>query len=246
VLPYRHPLVVAKQAATIDQLSGGRLTLAVGVGFLRGEFDALGVPPFAERAAVTEEYIAVLRQAWETPGPVSFQGRYVRFSDVHARPGPAQQPSLPLWVGGNHPRALRRAGELGDGWHPLWPALADYRRQRGLIEGLREAARRDGPFTFSYSCPEMRITEQPAPAKPYSHAAVQGAADFGYVPPLPTADDGRTMFSGTAEQVAADVSAAAAAGVDQLSVRFWAGSPDVPVDRFVAQMELFMRRVAPP
>ena len=103
ILPYRHPLLVARMAANLDRLSEGRLVLGVGVGWARQEFDALGVP-FAERGRLTDEYLATLRDAWRTD----------------AREGG----SIPVWVGGHSAAALCRAARFGDAWHPLRLSLA--------------------------------------------------------------------------------------------------------------------------
>ena len=117
VLPYRHPFVTAKAAATLDLLSDGRLVLGVGAGYMREEFEAMGLS-MSERNAFVDEAIAVMKQAW-TGEPVDFEGRFVRAHGNVALPVPVQQPHPPIWVGGNSPRAMRRAVELGDGWMPL-------------------------------------------------------------------------------------------------------------------------------
>ncbi len=118
VIPYRHPLVAGKMLATIDVLSGGRVILGAGTGWLHEEFDALGTPPFAERGAVTDEYLRVMRLCWTTD-PVTFSGRYCRIDGVHALPKPRQRGGIPIWIGGHTRAALRRAATLGDGWHPI-------------------------------------------------------------------------------------------------------------------------------
>ncbi len=99
IVPYRHPLLIARMAANLNDLSGGRLVLGVGVGWARQEFDALGVP-FGERGRLTDEYLTAIRAAWQDGGDY--------------RSGP-----IPLWIGGNSDAALRRAVRLGDAWHPL-------------------------------------------------------------------------------------------------------------------------------
>ena len=135
VAPYRRPVEFAHLAASADKLGGGRLTLGMGVGFLEGEFEALQTP-YAERGAVTDEYLKVLRLLWESEGqPVSYSGRWVSFSNVLFGPAPAQKP-LPLLVGGNGDRALRRAALLGDGWHPLFCSPEQYQAGRERIRQL--------------------------------------------------------------------------------------------------------------
>jgi len=135
VLPYRHPLVVAKQYGTLDRLSGGRVILGVGSGHLKPEFTVLGAD-FARRGALTDEYLAAIAAAW-TEEVASFAGETLTFRDVIVAPRPAQRPRPPIWVGGNSRAAVRRAARLADGWVPwqLEPeacttAVADARRLR--------------------------------------------------------------------------------------------------------------------
>jgi probable F420-dependent oxidoreductase len=118
VIPYRHPVLTAKMLATIDQLSGGRVILGAGVGWLREEFEALGTPPFEQRGIVTDEYVRLMRTAWTTD-PVTFSGRYVSVQAIHVLPKPAQPGGIPVWIGGHTDAALRRTATLGDGWHPI-------------------------------------------------------------------------------------------------------------------------------
>src|SRR4051794_1087734 len=121
VLPYRNPFIVAKSAASLDAVSGGRVILGVAVGYHQPEFDTLGVP-FDERGAITDEGIAVMRKAW-TGEPVAHQGRHFNARDAVVRPRPARPEGIPIWGGGNSKRAIRRAVELCDGWSPF-PAPA--------------------------------------------------------------------------------------------------------------------------
>lgn len=118
VLPYRHPVLAAKQLASIDSLSGGRLFLGVGVGWMEEEFRILGSPPFAERGVISDEYIQVFRTIWRDELP-RFDGRYSHFPPLGANPRPAQPDGIPILVGGNTHVAIRRAVRLGDGWQPL-------------------------------------------------------------------------------------------------------------------------------
>lgn len=121
VLPYRNPFVVAKAGATLDLLSGGRFTLAVGVGYLKREFAALGVE-FDERADLVEEALQVIRAIW-TGDDVHFEGRHFTANGITAHPRPVTQPHPPIWIGGNTGAARRRVAEFGDGWCPF-PAPA--------------------------------------------------------------------------------------------------------------------------
>jgi len=117
VLPYRNPFVVAKAGATLDLLSGGRFTLAVGVGYLKGEFAALGVD-FDERTGLVEESLEVIRAIW-TGDDVSFEGRNFRARGITAHPRPVSEPHPPIWIGGNTGRARQRVAAHGDGWAPF-------------------------------------------------------------------------------------------------------------------------------
>ena len=114
ILPYRNPVVLAKMLATIDHLSGGRLIVGVGGGWMTEEFAALNTP-FPERGKVSDECLRLMREIWSHE-TVSFSGQYTSFQDMQVSPLPAQS-HLPLWVGGVSARARRRAAELGDGWH---------------------------------------------------------------------------------------------------------------------------------
>jgi probable F420-dependent oxidoreductase len=119
ILPYRNPVLTAKMATTIDNLSGGRLDLGVGVGWMQEEFDALGQAEYYERrGAVSDEQMRVLRTLWTEDVP-RFSGEFYRFEPLGARPHPVQKPHPPIWIGGHTPAALRRVGRYGDGWLPI-------------------------------------------------------------------------------------------------------------------------------
>jgi probable F420-dependent oxidoreductase len=134
VLPEHHPVQLAKRAATIDRLSGGRLFLGVGVGWLREEVEAVGVD-FDTRGARTDESVTALRALWTEDEP-TFSGAHFRFERARSHPKPVQ-PSIPIHVGGHSVASARRAGRLGDGWFPLGvdDALLPVR-----LEQLRRAA----------------------------------------------------------------------------------------------------------
>lgn len=121
-LPYRHPLLLAKQIGTMEFLAGGRFTLGTAVGHLEKEFEALNIP-FEQRGKITDEYIQVLKEAWTSDTP-SFDGEFVKFKDVVIEPKPIQKPHPPIFIGGNSKPAMRRAALLGDGWIP-WLVTAE-------------------------------------------------------------------------------------------------------------------------
>jgi probable F420-dependent oxidoreductase len=118
ILPYRNPIVTAKMLASLDVLSGGRVIVGVGVGWMKEEFENIRTEPFSERGKVTDEYIAAFRELWTSENP-SFDGKYCRFSDIVFLPKPVQKPTIPIWIGGHSKQAIRRAARLGDGWHPI-------------------------------------------------------------------------------------------------------------------------------
>jgi probable F420-dependent oxidoreductase len=123
ILPYRNPIVTAKVLATLDVLSGGRVTAGMAVGWTEDEFRALGVS-FQERGALSDEYIAAFKVLWRQDRP-AFLGQYVRFENIAFEPKPVQKPHIPIWIGGNSKRAIRRAVTLGDCWHPTRPLVED-------------------------------------------------------------------------------------------------------------------------
>ena len=118
VIPYRHPLLTAKMLATADQLSQGRILLGAGVGWLRDEFEALGLAEevYARRGAVTMDYLRAMQTAWTGEAGVSHEGEFVRFESIGARPRPHRQPHPPIWIGGQGERALGRAANFGQGY----------------------------------------------------------------------------------------------------------------------------------
>ncbi|KRT65781.1 MAG: luciferase-like protein [Candidatus Dadabacteria bacterium CSP1-2] len=117
ILPYRNPIILAKMVSTIDVLSNGRVILGVGAGWLKEEFKALGVS-YRERGTMTDEYIQVLKTLWTQKRP-KFIGMYNKFEDINFLPKPIQKPCPPIWIGGNSQKAIERAVNLGDGWHPV-------------------------------------------------------------------------------------------------------------------------------
>src|SRR3989475_12861404 len=119
VLPYHNPVELAKYTATLDHMSGGRVTLGVGVGAMTEEFAALGVP-FRQRGALTNECIAVMKELWTNPDPTYHSSRW-NFSDLKFSPKPVQQPHIPLWIGGSSPGAVPSSATPGRGRGPPRP-----------------------------------------------------------------------------------------------------------------------------
>ena len=138
ILPQRNPVVLAKETATLDVLSRGRLVLGIGVGWLQEEFDAIGVP-FDERAARTDEYAEAMRVLWREPEP-TFEGRFTSFERAKSYPKPAQG-TIPIVIGGHSKPAARRSGRLGDGF---FPARTSSDELNGLLDEMRRAAKDAG------------------------------------------------------------------------------------------------------
>ena len=135
VLPYHNPIRLAKVAATLDVLSGGRMMLGVGVGVIEEELEAMG-SPFAERGAITDETIAIMKELWTNEDP-SYLGKYHSFSGMKFTPKPVQKPHIPIIIGGTSKAAIRRAARSGAAWHPT--ALSPEVLAQGM-EYLKEQA----------------------------------------------------------------------------------------------------------
>jgi len=144
VVPYRHPLVVAKQYGTLDRLCGGRLILGVGSGHLKPEFASLGAD-FERRGPRTDECLRALAAAWEHE-VASFQGETIAFRDVIVAPRPVQRPRPPFWVGGNSRAALRRAAVLGEGFVPWQLTPEEFAALAAAARERRAAAGRTDPL----------------------------------------------------------------------------------------------------
>src|SRR5437762_2146270 len=147
VVPHRPAVLAAKMLATIDVLSGRRLTVGIGAGWLKAEFDAVVTTPFAERGAVTDEYVAAFRTLWTEKKP-QIAGKYVHYDGLLFEPKPVQKPHPPIWVGGESGPSLRRAARLGDAWYPIGSnnahLLDTLPRYRAGIERLRQATEAAG------------------------------------------------------------------------------------------------------
>src|SRR6185369_2164600 len=139
ILPQRHPLYVAKEVASLDVLSNGRVILGIGVGWLEEEFQALGIP-FEERAGRTAEAVRAMRTLWKDEAQ-PFKGKYYNWGAVESHPKPVQKPGVPIVVGGHTELAARRAARYGDGF---FPGVADDEKLVRLLEVMREECGRVG------------------------------------------------------------------------------------------------------
>src|SRR6185436_455892 len=187
ILPYRNPVVTAKMLATIDVLSGGRVTVGVGVGWLREEFAALGAPDFDRRGAVSDEYLRIFKTLW-TQNPASFAGEFYRFDALRCLPQPLQKPHPPIWIGGHSAPALRRVARHGDGWHPVGanPAVPlrpdELRASLDQLFRLTEAeGRNPAALTISFKAPvyDTSVTTLGPDRRPFTGTAQQIADDVG-------------------------------------------------------------------
>jgi len=140
VLPYRNPVLTAKMLATIDVLSGGRLFVGVGAGWLAEEFGAMASPPFEHRGSVTNEWLDIFIKLWTQDNPVH-EGAFYRVREIACFPKPAQKPHPPIFVGGNSPAAIRRAARYGQSWHAFRVPAAELPPLIGL---LKEEVRAQG------------------------------------------------------------------------------------------------------
>src|SRR5581483_3748305 len=173
VLPYRHALVVAKAAATVDQVSRGRFIFGVGVGWDEAEFTDLRLP-FAERGAVSDDALRAIKAAWASDVP-EYRGRYVSFSGATFAPRPVQRPHPPIWVGGApgavSTPAVRRCAELGDAWHPLGLALDDIEKGYATLRDLAARRGRREPLGLA----PRNLLDLTDSAKGAGRAAFQGS-----------------------------------------------------------------------
>ncbi len=150
VIPYRHPIVLAKELASIDQLSEGRLILGAGVGWAEVEFQALGLS-FAERGRYTDEALRVMQTLWTQDAP-QYSGPYCTFADIIFQPKPLQQP-VPIWIGGQSRAALRRTAQFATGWHPIDQPPAQLQTAMTTLATLSQQVGRQTPEL----CPRFTV-----------------------------------------------------------------------------------------
>ncbi|MCH2538185.1 MAG: LLM class F420-dependent oxidoreductase [Dehalococcoidia bacterium] len=220
ILPYRNPVLTAKMLSTLDVLSGGRVILGAGVGWMEEEFQALGLDTYAQRGAVTDEYIQLFKELWTKDNP-EFHGEHYQLSESGFKPKPVQKPHPPIWIGGHTNPAIRRAAKYGDGWMPIGlrpPAILEPEELAEKIARLRRLTVRAGrPEDAVSLCFSTGVTFDNSP----------GAT--------------RRMMSGRAEQIAADLRQ-----YQDLGVRnFILGFPGDSVAALDEAMEQFSKQVMP-
>lgn len=229
VVPHREPILAAKAIATADVLSGGRVILGVGAGWMQEEFRILKAP-FEERGKATDEYLAAWKALWTEDRP-SYAGAHVAFKNVIFAPKPLQKPHPPIWVGGESPAALRRAVTLGDAWYPgnnnqQKPMDTPVRLAAGMADLKRAAEKHNrDPATIG-----MSLIAQ-SPFEWGTFKTQDGSA--------------RRMFAGTSADMLSDWAALEALGVGHVALRLGGNSISEAlerIERFGA--EVIAKRVA--
>jgi probable F420-dependent oxidoreductase len=219
VVPHRPAVLQAKMLATIDVLSNGRLTFGIGAGWMEEEFAALGVPPFPERGAVTDEYLMACRELWTKDAP-RFDGKYVKFADVLFEPKPVQKPHPPIWVGGESGPALRRTARLGDGWYPI---------------GTNPQHRLDSMKRFAAGVERLRRLAREAGRDPAQVALAYRITSWGKSLPARADDGERRLFSGEIADIVADLRGFRDFGVGHVDFSFNGAT----ADEMIANMRRF-------
>jgi probable F420-dependent oxidoreductase len=226
VIPYRGAVHTAKIAATIDVLSGGRMVLGAGAGWLKEEFEALGAPPFEERGRVTDEYLQAFKILWTEDDP-RFEGRHVRFANISFLPKPVQKPHPPIWVGGESPPALRRTVGYGDAWFPIGNnprhPLDTVARFKAGVEKLHQVAEQNG-------------------RDPKTIGLAYYAGWFDEAKPAVRLEGGeRHIMTGSPAEIAEDITALGELGVTDFVLNFQRDT----LEKSLASMEHFVAEIRP-
>jgi probable F420-dependent oxidoreductase len=223
VVPHRPAVLAAKMLATVDVLSGGRLTVGIGAGWLKAEFDAVVTTPFAERGAVTDEYATAFRRLWTEDKP-QIAGRYVQFDRLVLAPKPVQQPHPPIWVGGESGPSLRRAARLGDAWYPI---------------GTNNAHPLDSLPRYQAGIARLRQLTATAGRAPDAVALTYRVKRYGDAVPAQASDGNRRLFSGSDADLIDDIRGLRDLGVSAIDFDFERPAADA----VIAEMRAFRERV---
>jgi probable F420-dependent oxidoreductase len=225
VVPHRPAVLTAKILSTIDVLSGGRLTLGIGVGWMREEFEAIDAPDFDARGTVTDEYVRAFVELWTKDAP-KFDGKHVRFSNISFAPKPVQNPHPPIWVGGESGPALRRAARLGDAWYPI---------------GTNPQNPLDSLTRFNTQAARLRKMVTEAGRNPKAVALSLRVTVFGETAPPQASDGEHRLFAGPPALLAADIRALRDMGVGCIDFGFGGST----ADEVLASMQKFRAEVLP-
>jgi probable F420-dependent oxidoreductase len=223
VVPHRPAVLAAKMLATIDVLSGGRLVVGIGAGWLQAEFDAVVTPPFAERGAVSDEYLRAFRALWTEEAP-RFGGSWVKFDGIIFEPKPVQKPCPPIWVGGESGPSLRRAARLGDAWYPIGS------NNRHLLDTLPR---------YRAGVDRLRKLTAEAGRDPASVALTYRIKRYGEAVPEKASDGERRLFSGGTADIVGDLKALRELGVSAVDIDF----ERVDAGDSIAEMHRFQEQV---
>ena len=223
VIPHRPVIQTAKQLATADLLSKGRVTAGVGVGWMREELALLSAPPFERRGAASNEYIEAFQELWTAKAP-KYDGEFVSFDNVSFEPKPPQAGGPPIWIGGEGMAARKRTGRLGDGWYPV------LRNPRHMM---------DTPEKFAAALADIHGFTKEAGRDPAKIDTAMFAPTYKLGEANDSAD--RWAFSGSAEQIAEDARGFAEAGLNHLLIGF----EDSDVQRSLDTIEAFATEVMP-
>lgn len=223
VVPHRPAVLAAKMLATLDVLSGGRLVVGVGAGWLKSEFDAVVGTPFAERGAVTDEYIDAFRVLWTERSP-RFTGRYTKFDGIVLEPKPVQRPHPPFWIGGESGPSVRRAARVGDAWYPIGS------NNKHLLDTLPR---------LKAGIARLRKATQEAGRDPAAVGVVYRVKRYGAAVPALASDGERRLFSGSEADIIGDLRALRDIGVTAIDIDF--GRPDGAA--VIAEMRRFRAAV---
>src|SRR5437764_5128123 len=227
VVPHRPAMLAAKMLSTIDVLSGGRLVVGIGAGWLRAEFDAVVGPPFTERGRVTDEYLSAFRILWTEEAPY-FEGSWVKYDGISFEPKPVQKPHPPIWVGGESGPLLRRAGRFGDAWYPIGS------NSKHLLDTLPR---------YRAGIARLRQLTAGAGREPASVALTYRVKRYGEAVPEKASDGERRLFSGSSADIIADLLALRDLGVAAINIDLERSEPDASMSEMLRFQEQVMSRL---
>jgi len=223
VVPHRPAVLAAKMLSTIDVLSGGRLVVGIGAGWLQAEFDAVVSTPFAERGRVTDEYLTALQTLWTEEAP-QFDGAWAKFDGIFFEPKPVQTPHPPIWVGGESGPSLRRAARFGNAWYPIGS------NNKHLLDSLPR---------YCAGVERLRQLTVAAGRDSASVALTYRVKRYGEAVPAKASDGERRLFSGSTADIVEDLKTLRYLGVSAIDIDFERSDAETSI----AEMRGFHERV---